>query len=555
MNEGSAQAVAPPCQDAMDATSAFFAGGQSREPAEQMRDYWRALGETWSKWANHWDGWVANGFAMPHSPPADRRFAGPEWQTPYFAMLRDAYLATARYWRDAVAAADLPPREKQRVVFAVEQWLDAISPANFPTTNPEALKLAIATEGESLRRGAENFLADIAKGRISMTDESAFEVGRNLALTPGSVVFRNDLIELIQYAPSTAKVHARPLLVVPPCINKYYILDLQPDNSFVRHAVGAGHNVFLVSWRNVPPELGLLTWDDYLEDGVLKALSVMREIARAETCNVLGFCVGGTLLASALAVLAARGETPTASLTLLTTMLDYSDPGPIGVYVDPLSHAAREPALRAGDRMNGAELAGVFASLRANELVWSFVVNNYLKGRTPPAFDLLYWNSDSANLPGPMYDYYVKHCYIENALRERGRLTMLGVPVDLSAIKAPTYVLATKEDHIVPWRSAYRSVDLLGGDCTFVLGGSGHIAGVINPPGRNRREYWIDGLQGDDPDAWLASATEVKGSWWPHWRNWLAKFSGAKRAAPKATGSEAYPALDPAPGRYVLDKA
>jgi polyhydroxyalkanoate synthase len=545
-----------PWQDTGPAPASFAAPPPS---TELVTTYWQTLANTWSKWADEWQSWVANGFVHPHQPPHDRRFAGPEWQTPYFAMVRDMYLATVRYWEAAVERAEVPPRDKERLRFAVRQWLEAISPANFATTNPEAIKLALATEGESLRKGAENLFTDIAKGRVSMTDETAFEVGRNLALSPGSVVYRNDLIELIQYAPTTPKVSAHPLLIVPPCINKFYILDLQPENSFVRYAVGEGHSVFLISWRNIPPELGRLTWDDYLEQGILRAIEVMKEIAGAESANVLGFCVGGAMLACALAVLAARekesGSASIASATFLATMLDYEDPGQIGVYINDFSLGAREPSLMAGDRVNGSELASAFASLRPNELVWSFVVNNYLKGKTPPAFDLLYWNGDSANLPGPWYAYYLRNCYLDNLLREPGRLTMCGVPIDLGTITMPAYILATHEDHIVPWRSAYRSVNLLGGDTEFVLGGSGHIAGVVNPPAKNRREHWIEGLQRGDPDEWLASAEQKKGSWWPHWRTWLARFSGAKRAAPEAAGSAAYPVLDPAPGRYVLEKA
>ena len=531
--------------------------GQSSpaDPARRLDGYWKALGRAWAHWAEHWEEWAAEGFAKPHAPPADRRFGGPEWQTPYFALLRDAYLATSRYWLDAAESAELPPREKERLVFAVRQWLDAIAPTNFPATNPEAIKLAIATDGESLKKGAENLLADIAKGRVSMTDEAAFGVGRNLAMTPGAIVFRNDLIELIQYSPSTPQVYTRPLVIVPPCINKYYILDLQPENSFVAYAVGQGHTVFLISWRNVPSELGTLTWDDYLEQGIFAALQVARAIASSETCNVLGFCVGGALLAAALAVLAMRGDDRVTSATFLTTMLDYSDPGPIGVYVDELALAAREPALLAGERVGGGELAQAFASLRANDLVWSFVVNNYLKGKTPPAFDLLYWNGDSANLPGPMYAWYLRNCYIENRLRIPNALTTCGVPIDLGSVTMPAYVLATREDHIVPWRSAYRSVNLLGGDCEFVLGGSGHIAGVVNPASKKKREYWVDGVQGSDPDAWLGSAEERKGSWWPHWRDWLARFGGGKVDAPSSVGNAQYPAIEPAPGRYVLEKS
>ena len=519
-------------------------------------DYWQTLSQSWLRWITDWPQWVAQGFSHPHARPvADRRFAGPEWEIPYFAMLRDQYLAMSKYWEDATAAVDLPPHDKDRLQFAVRQWLDAVAPSNFPATNPQAIKLALATEGESLRKGAENLVRDLTRGRIAMTDESAFAVGRNLAMTPGSVVYRNDLIELIQYAPTTPKVDAVPLIIIPPCINKFYILDLQPDNSFVRYAVGEGQTVFLVSWRNIPSELGGLTWDDYLEQGVMKALEAAKSIAGSKRCNALGFCVGGTMLTCALAVLAARGDKSVTSLTLLATMLDFEDPGQIGIYIDDASLNARAPALLGGARVQGSELAQAFASLRANELVWSFVVNNYLKGKTPPAFDLLYWNGDSANLPGPWYVYYIRNFYLDNALRAANKLTMCGQPIDLTRIAMPAYILATREDHIVPWRSAYKSLRLLGGDAQFVLGGSGHIAGVVNPASKKRREFWVDGLQGADADEWLASAEERKGSWWPHWRSWMAKYSGGKRSAPHAAGNDAYPVLDPAPGRYVLEPA
>ena len=540
-----------PGDDRADSSSTATA-----ELAALSQHYWQSVGDSWTKWANDWQQWATPGFTYPHAPPvADRRFAGPEWDTPYFAMLRDQYLATAQYWERAAATVALSPHDRERLQFTIKQWLDAIAPCNFPATNPQAIKLALATEGESLKRGAENLARDLARGRIAMTDESAFKVGVNLATTPGSVVFRNDLIEVIQYAPERALVSTVPLLIVPPCINKYYILDLQPENSFVRYAVAEGQTVFLVSWRNIPAELGHLTWDDYLEDGVVQAIEVAKSIAGTDRCNTLGFCVGGTMLACALAVLRARGDESVASLTLLTTMLDFENPGPIGVYIDDASLDARESALMAGGRVNGSELAGAFASLRANELIWSFVVNNYLKGKTPPAFDLLYWNGDSSNLPGPWYVYYIRNFYIDNALRDSQRLTMCGESIDLGSIDAPAYVLATREDHIVPWRSAYKSVRLLNGDAQFVLGGSGHIAGVVNPASKKKREYWIDGLQGVDPEQWLASADERPGSWWPHWRRWLAKRSGPARAAPKSPGNDTYPELGAAPGRYVLAPA
>ena len=342
--------------------------------------------------------------------------------------------------------------------------------------------------------------------------------------------------------------------MVPPCINKYYILDLQPDNSFVRWTVAQGHTVFMISWRNVPAELGHLRWDDYIVDGVLRAIDVAKAVSGSPVVNVLGFCVGGTLLAAALAVLAARRDRSVASVTLLTTLLDFDEPGEIGVYVSRELLASREPLLMAGQRVHGSEIASAFASLRANDLVWNYVVNNYLKGETPPAFDLLYWNSDSANLPGPMYVYYLQNLYLDNLLRVPGALTMDGERVDLSRIDIPAYVLATRDDHIVPWHGAYRTTGLLGGDSTFVLGASGHIAGVVNPPAKNRRNFWIGDLAGH-PDDWFAQAQNRNGSWWPHWAAWLARHSGAMGPAPSAPGNAEFPALDPAPGRYVREAA
>ena len=486
----------------------------------------------------------------------DRRFAAPAWrEQPYFAFIKDAYLLSAEYLTELASLAILPPSDKQRFEFATRQYLDAIAPSNYPATNPEVLRRALETDGASLLQGFANLIADAQKGRITMSDERAFAVGRNLALTPGSVVFRNDLIEVIQYDATTPTVYQRPLVIVPPCINKFYILDLRPENSFVRHAVAQGHTVFMISWRNIPQELGQITWDDYLSGGVLKAFAVAREIASTRTLNTLGFCVGGTMLACALAALASRDDHSVTSATYLTTMLDFSEPGEIAVYISPQSLAAREPALLAGQRVHGSELASAFASLRANELVWNYVVNNYLKGQTPPAFDLLYWNGDSTNLPGPMYDYYLKQMYIENRLRVPGALTMAGASIDLGAIDLPTYVYASREDHIVPWRTAYRTTSLVGGNATFVLGSSGHIAGVVNPVTSSRRNYWTGDSLPKDPDDWLLHAKSYAGSWWPHWYAWIAPHGGKRRRAPAATGSTTHPPQAKAPGSYVLDPA
>ncbi|WP_284615129.1 PHA/PHB synthase family protein [Aquabacterium humicola] len=487
--------------------------------------------------------------------PTDRRFAADAWQKdPRFAPLAQGYLQLSSWMNQALAAAPLDERSKAQWAFAMRQVVDAMSPANALATNPEALQTALDSSGASLVEGARLFLADMSRGRIAMSDDQAFEVGRNLATTPGSVVFENALMQLIQYAPATAQVHERPLLIVPPCINKFYILDLQPENSFVAHAVAQGHTVFLVSWRNVGPEQGQLGWDDYLEQGVLQALTVAARISRADRINTLGFCIGGTLLASALAVAAARGEQPAASLTLLTTMLDFSDTGELGLMVDEGLVAAREASIGQGGLLRGRELAQVFAALRANDLIWPYVVNGYLKGQAPAAFDLLFWNGDDTNLPGPMYCWYLRQTYLENKLRESGGTVQCGVPVDLSLIDVPAFVYASREDHIVPWQTAYASTQLLGGDTCFVLGASGHIAGVINPPAKRKRHHWTGALQPEASD-WLDGAQQVDGSWWPAWIDWLRAHAGALVAAPRQAGHRDFPVIEAAPGRYVKTAA
>lgn len=511
---------------------------------EQMQAFWSAsLGP------------LAPAAGAAAKPAADRRFTAEPWQRdPRFAQLSQGYLQFSALMRNALQAAPLDARSKSQWDFALRQMLDAMSPANCLATNPEALQTALDSGGASLIEGARLLMADIAKGRVSMSDDQAFEVGENVATSPGSVVFENELMQLVQYAPTTTKVHRRPLVIVPPCINKFYILDLQPDNSLVAYAVAQGHTVFLVSWRNVDAAQGQLGWDDYVELGVLQAIAVAREISGADQVNTLGFCIGGTLLGSALAVAAARGEAPAASVTLLTTMLDFSDTGELGLMVDEAMVAKREASIGRGGLMKGRELATVFAALRANDLIWPYVVNGYLKGKAPPAFDLLYWNGDDTNLPGPMYCWYLRNTYLENKLREPGGTVQCGVPVDLSAITAPAFVYASREDHIVPWQTAYAGTQLLGGEVRFVLGASGHIAGVINPPEKKKRNHWVGDLTAD-ASTWLDRAESVDGSWWPDWSDWLDSYAGPKVAARRTPGNTAYPAIEPAPGRYVKTQA
>jgi polyhydroxyalkanoate synthase len=527
--------------------------------SEQLKQlnqrYVELWGRLWTSVTNRATGQEVEPVVVPEK--GDRRFQAAEWkEIPYFDFLRQSYLLNARWLTELADAAKLEPHSKKKLKFFTRQVVDAMSPANFPASNPEALKLAMETKGESLARGYKNLVDDLEKGRISMVDESAFEVGENLARTPGSVIFQNEIFQLIHYRPTTEKVRAVPFLIVPPFINKYYILDLQPENSFVKYAVEQGFNTFLVSWRNTPAELGTLSWDNYIEHAVLKALEIVLNVARADKANILGFCVGGTLVATALAMMAARGDERVNTLTLLTTMLDFSDVGEIGVYLDAAYVEKREADFAEGGLVRGSELASTFASLRANELVWSYVVNNYLKGKTPEAFDLLYWNSDGSNLPGRLYAWYVRNMYFENNLRVPDKLTALGTPLNLRNIKIPTFVLAAREDHIVPWHSAYLSARLLGSaDTEFVLAASGHIAGVINPASKNRRNYWVgQGTMPESHEEWLASAGQVPGSWWPRWSEWLAQRSGGEVPAPKKTGNRTHPELERAPGSYVKER-
>jgi polyhydroxyalkanoate synthase len=437
--------------------------------------------------------------------------------------------------------------------FFMRQYLDAAAPSNYLITNPEALKAAIESGGETLHEGMKNLLADMDKGRISMTDESAFEVGRNIAVTPGAVVYQSELLQLIQYTPTTEKVHERPLVMVPPCINKFYIMDLQPENSLVKFAIDQGHTVFMVSWRNVKKQHAKVTWDQYIAE-LIAALEEARRVVKTDDINVLGFCIGGTLVASALAVLESRGKDFVESLTLLTTLLEFSEVGDIRVYIDENFVDRREKQLEKGGIVPGQELAGAFSSLRANDLVWSYVVNNYLKGKQPPAFDLLYWNADATNLPGPMYSYYLRNTYQGNKLCKPDALKMLGEPVSLKRVKMPTFVFAAREDHIVPWKGGYRSARTVGGKVTFVLGASGHIAGTINPASKGKRSYWVNDKLSADAEKWFAGAQELPGSWWTEWAKWVKPYGGKLVPARKKLGGGRRKPLEPAPGSYAKER-
>lgn len=501
----------------------------------------------------------SGGLSQAPQVPKDRRFASENWaQNPLAAFTAAAYSLNSHALMGMAEAVQADEKTRQRIRFAVEQWVAAMAPSNFLALNPDAQKKALETKGESLSKGLQNMLQDMGKGYVSMTDESVFEVGKNVATTEGAVVYENDIFQLLEYKPLTEKVHERPFLLVPPCINKFYILDLQPDNSLIRYAVSQGHRTFVISWRNPDASCAHLTWDDYIERAVIEAIGVVQEIAGAAQINALGFCVGGTMLATALAVLAARGQKPVASATLLTTLLDFSDTGILDVFIDEAFVKSREAQMGQGGLLKGQELAATFSFLRPNDLVWNYVVGNYLKGETPPAFDLLYWNSDATNLPGPWYAWYLRNTYLENNLIQPGKLTVCGEKIDFGHLDLPVYIYGSREDHIVPINASYAATKVLPGDKRFVMGASGHIAGVINPPAKNKRSHWIrsDNALPQTLEDWVAGADEFAGSWWTDWAQWLKGHAGKQIAAPKRYGKGTkFKEIEAAPGRYVLQKA
>ena len=511
----------------------------------------------WSPIVEFWKGTLGNTSAAGSQRSGrDRRFQDEAWQnSPYYQLIKKSYLMTSKQLAELVDQAEVDENSKLQLRFYARQFIDAMSPTNFPATNPEVIRTAIRTRSGSLVAGMQNLIEDLQKGRITRVDESVFEVGRNLAVTPGSVVFENELIQLIQYTPQTAEVEKTPLLIVPPCINKYYLLDLGTGNSFVEYAVAQGHQVFLISWRSAVAEIQHLAWDDYLNLGVLKSIEVVRDIANVDQIHSLGFCVGGTILSCAAGVLAARGENKLATITLLTTMIDFADTGEIGLLIDGNSVALREATIGSGGILPGKELAFTFGTLRANDLIWRYVVESYLKGAPPDTFDLLYWDSDSVSLPGPMYCWYARNAYVENKIKEPGATTQCGERIDLSKVKVPMFLLASREDHIVPWQSAFHSKDLMGRDPRFVLAASGHVAGVINPPARNRRSYWVNDNLNYDANNWLENADEKPGSWWPVWDGWMKSHSSGSIQAPAELGNDTFGVLEPAPGRYVRQKS
>jgi len=527
-----------------------------------------ALSELQTEYVNEattlWNGAVKRFMHADPGEPSkigDRRFAASDWAAnPASALAAQTYLLNSRTLMKMADAIEGDAKTKARVRFAVQQWIDAASPSNFLALNPEAQRKALDTKGESIAQGLAHLWGDVQQGHVSQTDETVFEVGRNVATSEGAVVFENELFQLLEYKPTTAKVHERPMLFIPPCINKYYILDLQPDNSVIRYTVGQGHRTFVVSWRNPDKTLASKTWDDYIEHAAIRSIREVQVISGQAQIDTLGFCVGGTILATALAVLAARGEQPAASVTLLTTLLDFSNTGVLDLFIDEPAVQLREATIgpqapQGPGLLHGKELATTFSFLRPNDLVWNYVVGNYLKGDKPPPFDLLYWNGDSTNLPGPMFCWYLRHTYLQNDLRSPGRLTVCGEQLDLAKVKAPVFVYASREDHIVPWEAAFETTRILKGKVRFVLGASGHIAGVINPPAARKRSHWVDGKLGGTAAQWFESAKEVPGSWWGDWSAWLKAHAGKLVPAPKAYGDKKHKVIEAAPGRYVKQKA
>jgi polyhydroxyalkanoate synthase subunit PhaC len=487
----------------------------------------------------------------------DRRFKHEDWQRNFlYNYIKQSYLITARHLHQTMGGVSgLDAHTAKKVDFYTRQYIDALAPSNFLLTNPEVLRETVASGGQNLVKGLNNLLEDLTRGggkqlRLRMTDESAFKLGLNIATTPGSVVFQNDLIQLIQYYPASGPVFRRPLLVIPPWINKYYILDLREKNSFVKWALEQGHTVFVISWVNPDRKLAHKGFDDYLAEGVVAALDAIERATGEREANAIGYCLGGTLLACALGYLAARKDERIASATFFASLIDFSEAGELEVFVDEQQVTALEKRMQERGYLKGSEMATTFNMLRANDLIWSFVINNYLLGRDPFPFDLLYWNSDSTRMPAAMHAFYLRNMYIKNLLAKPGGIELCGVPIDLSKIRVPLYFASTVEDHIAPWRSTYAGAKLFSGPVRFVLGGSGHIAGIVNPPGANKYSYWTNPKLPDAAEQWLKGASQHPGSWWPDWAGWVAQPGGDKVPA-RVPGKGKLKVIEDAPGAYA----
>ena len=503
---------------------------------------------------------VAGLSAAPVAAPekTDKRFKDEEWEEHFlFDFIKQSYLIAARHIHDTVSGVDgLDDQTQKKVNFYTRQYIDALSPSNFAMTNPEVFRETVKSHGQNLLKGLNNLLRDVEDGggnlRVKMTDTSAFELGKNVATTPGKVVFQTDMMQLLQYTPSTDKVLKKPLLIVPPWINKFYILDLREKNSYIKWAVDQGHTVFVVSWVNPDERLAQKSFDAYVKEGILAALDAIEQQTGEKEVNAIGYCLGGTLLATTLAYLAAKRQKRIASATFFTTMTDFTDPGELGVFIDEGQISSLEKKMFERGYLEGSEMAGTFNMLRANDLIWSFVVNNYLLGKDPFPFDLLYWNSDSTRMPAAMHSFYLRTMYMENRLIEPGGIEIDGTPIDLSKIKVPCYFISTIEDHIAPWKSTYMGARRFGGPTRFVLGGSGHIAGIVNPPAANKYGYWLNPAAklADTADAWLEGAQQHPGSWWTDWQAWVTAHD-SEQAEARDPAKGKLKALEDAPGHFV----
>jgi polyhydroxyalkanoate synthase subunit PhaC len=553
-----------PLSDELGISKAFFEAW-----ARMLTDPLRLAEAQMQLWQDYWSLWQRSMLklmgqeAAPVAETArgDRRFKHEDWQNNFlYDYIRQSYLIAAKHLHQTIAGVQgLDERTAKKVDFYTRQYIDALSPSNFVLTNPEVLRETVASGGQNLLRGFANLLEDFSRGngsglRLRMTDERAFKLGVNIAVTPGKVVYQNDLMQLIQYEPTTEQVYKRPLLIVPPWINKYYILDLRANNSFVKWAVEQGHTVFIVSWVNPDARFAAKSFQDYLNEGPLAAIDAVERATGEREVNLIGFCLGGTLLATALGYLAAKGDTRVKSATFFATLLDFAEAGELEVFVDEQQVEALEKRMEERGYLEGSEMATTFNLLRANDLIWTFVVNNYLLGRDPFPFDLLYWNSDSTRMPAAMHSYYLRNMYLRNLLPQPGGIVLNDTPIDLGNVDIPLYFISTVEDHIAPWKSCYAGARLFKGPVRFVLGGSGHIAGIINPPSANKYGYWTNDALTADPEAWLAGAAQHTGSWWVDWARWSAALDDEKVPA-RAPGSGQLPVLEDAPGSYVTVRA
>lgn len=534
-----------------------FIAALMSDPERLMKmqmDYWTQCMALWTNTLRRYRGETVQDMYKPDS--ADRRFKSDEWQENLlFDYIKQSYLMTSRWMQDAVRDTKGIDKDAQaKLDFYTRQFADAVAPTNFIMTNPDVLRETVQTNGENLIRGLENLLEDMERGhgklKISTTDYGAFEPGRNIAITQGSVVFQNRVMQLIQYAPVTESVYKRPLLVIPPWINKYYILDMKPDNSFVKWLSEQGHTVFMISWVNPGPELAQAGFEDYMKEGILESLDQIAAITGEKDANVIGYCIGGTLLSMTLSWMAQHAQKHrVASATFLTTLIDFKDPGELKLFTDAEQLAHIDEEIKEKGYLGAENLKQTFSALRANDLIWSFVVNNYLMGREPFPFDLLYWNDDSTNMPGKLHSDYLHKMYGQNLLCKPGGITLGDTSVNIGDIDTPSYFLSTREDHIAPWKATYAGAKLFKGPVTFTLAASGHIAGVVNPPDKKKYAYWTDAKPGDKPDDWFKKTTEYKGSWWPHWQSWIKDFTGP--TVPPRTPKDA---IEPAPGSYVKKK-